>query len=420
MWLNRSQKKEINNSNLTVISSSTTTSTTVSIDDLSADKDNMSSMSPRVTYGVEQFRSELDEDRFCANVSHKYFSALTSFAVFDGHGGKQGADKISKTLHNEIIEKYCQMMRTNLKDGAIDIDKSEALFCEAARESISNSDKRIKSESLSGTTLVSIFCWNQPDGSARILCPWVGDSRCVMYQYKENEVLTLALSEDHKPSLEREYNRIKDLDDAIWIGKAVERSIIHNQSFSQSLNLMFENERNSPQAHPNRMRKFSTSSSISSEDMEFDEGQEHTDETIPKLVHSHSFIGHRTLTNNQNIKGPLAICSRYNISLTMTRSIGDRYGPRCCVATPDISAVTIPHDQHARFVLASDGLWDVLSVKSVESLIFSVKNPTKVAPNLAELAYRSRIEKNIRMDDITVIIVDLHPAMMSSSPCQIA
>jgi len=59
--------------------------------------------------------------------------------------------------------------------------------------------------------------------------------------------------------------------------------------------------------------------------------------------------------------GPEALFGRHNISIMMTRSLGDRYGPRSCVATPEVSAYTVPPNVHCRFVLGSDGFWDVVS-----------------------------------------------------------
>ena len=44
-----------------------------------------------------------------------------------------------------------------------------------------------------------------------------------------------------------------------------------------------------------------------------------------KITHEKSFIGRRCITGHEDIQGPLAVCGRYAISLSMTRSIGDRF-----------------------------------------------------------------------------------------------
>jgi hypothetical protein len=46
--------------------------------------------------------------------------------------------------------------------------------------------------------------------------------------------------------------------------------------------------------------------------------------------------------------GPMAYHGRHDSSLLMTRSIGDRMGPRGCLAVADVTAVTIGAEEHAR------------------------------------------------------------------------
>ena len=55
-------------------------------------------------------------------------------------------------------------------------------------------------------------------------------------------------------------------------------------------------------------------------------------------------------------KGPEAYYPRTsNTSLLMTRSIGDKNGPRGCLARADITAVSVHATQHARYVCISKG-----------------------------------------------------------------
>lgn len=67
-----------------------------------------------------------------------------------------------------------------------------------------------------------------------------------------------------------------------------------------------------------------------------------------------SVLMHRTSANGL-IKGPMAYFGRFKSSLLMTRSIGDKFGPRGCLPLADITAVTVGSHEHTRFVLASDG-----------------------------------------------------------------
>lgn len=52
----------------------------------------------------------------------------------------------------------------------------------------------------------------------------------------------------------------------------------------------------------------------------------------------------------------------------MTRSIGDRFGPRGCLHLPEITSLVIPSNTHVRFVLASDGMWDVIDNHTVRRM----------------------------------------------------
>lgn len=67
---------------------------------------------------------------------------------------------------------------------------------------------------------------------------------------------------------------------------------------------------------------------------------------------------------------------------------------------------------HARFIIASDGFWDVVSLESVRcsGLTASHRDPRVLASMLAEKALRRRTKAKMRSDDITVIVVDVNPS----------
>lgn len=130
------------------------------------------------------------------------------------------------------------------------------------------------------------------------------------------------------------------------------------------------------------------------------------------IVHKESFIMRRqSVTSSGVVLGPEALCSRQNISIMMTRSVGDRYGPRSCVPIPEVSSYTIAKDTHTRFILASDGFWDVVSIETVRSIGMNEKNrdPRDLASALAHKAHRRRTRDRTRMDDISVLVVDVNP-----------
>jgi hypothetical protein len=138
----------------------------------------------------------------------------------------------------------------------------------------------------------------------------------------------------------------------------------------------------------------------------------------PPIMYEQSFIKRRAAKNSAGeIKtGPEALYGRHNISIMMSRSLGDKFGPRSCIATPEISACTIPTDSHVRFVLGTDGLWDVVSIDDVRriGLQSRFKDPRLLASHLAEKAVRRRLRARMRMDDISVIVVDVNPDQYQS------
>ena len=132
-----------------------------------------------------------------------------------------------------------------------------------------------------------------------------------------------------------------------------------------------------------------------------------------KRFHDKSFIIQRT-SRDGSVVGPEAVCGRHNISMMMTRSIGDILGPRSCIETPEISSFVVPPGVHARFILGTDGYWDVVSLESTRCMALHKKfpDPSKLSRALAEKALRRRQRSNMRIDDISVAVVDINPSNM--------
>jgi len=132
-----------------------------------------------------------------------------------------------------------------------------------------------------------------------------------------------------------------------------------------------------------------------------------------KRFHNQSFIIQRT-SKDGSVLGPEAVCGRHNISMMMTRSIGDILGPRSCIETPEISSFVVPPGVHARFILGTDGYWDVVSLESTRCMALHKKfpDPSKLSRALAEKALRRRQRSNMRIDDISVAVVDINPSNM--------
>ena len=77
-----------------------------------------------------------------------------------------------------------------------------------------------------------------------------------------------------------------------------------------------------------------------------------------------------------------------------------------------------------RFILASDGFWDVVSSENVRqwALHYAYQTPQDLAVMLAVKARKLRKKNEIRMDDITVTVVYInihHAVFVQSEKCRI-
>lgn len=89
--------------------------------------------------------------------------------------------------------------------------------------------------------------------------------------------------------------------------------------------------------------------------------------------------------------------------LAVTRAIGDRRLKRYVSAVPDIQTRTLV-DGDDWLILASDGVWDVLSNQAVVDITLRAGDAKKAAKEIAHAAYRSQ-----SLDNITALVIDLRP-----------
>lgn len=96
--------------------------------------------------------------------------------------------------------------------------------------------------------------------------------------------------------------------------------------------------------------------------------------------------------------------------LAVSRAIGDRVLKRYVTPVPDIKERTVgPQDRF--LVIASDGLWDVMSNEEVADFVYKLSDPQKAASILVEYAYMCG-----STDNITVTVVDLtNPASVAQA-----
>uniref|UniRef100_A0A6S9USW0 PPM-type phosphatase domain-containing protein n=1 Tax=Chrysotila carterae TaxID=13221 RepID=A0A6S9USW0_CHRCT len=94
--------------------------------------------------------------------------------------------------------------------------------------------------------------------------------------------------------------------------------------------------------------------------------------------------------------------------LAMARSIGDHHAATVgVIAEPEITEYDITDDDVA-LIIASDGVWELLSSQTVVDILSNVKNldPMEICNNIIEQAsYMWKVEEGDYRDDITVVVV---------------
>uniref|UniRef100_A0A7S0IPM7 PPM-type phosphatase domain-containing protein n=1 Tax=Calcidiscus leptoporus TaxID=127549 RepID=A0A7S0IPM7_9EUKA len=94
--------------------------------------------------------------------------------------------------------------------------------------------------------------------------------------------------------------------------------------------------------------------------------------------------------------------------LAMARSIGDHHAATVgVIAEPEVTQYDITDDDVA-LIVASDGVWELLSSQTVVDILANVKNldPAEICNNIVEQAsYMWKVEEGDYRDDITVVVV---------------
>ena len=94
--------------------------------------------------------------------------------------------------------------------------------------------------------------------------------------------------------------------------------------------------------------------------------------------------------------------------LAMARSIGDHNAATVgVIAAPEITEYDITDDDVA-LIIASDGVWELLSSQTVIDLVATVKDldPEKICQKIVDQsAYMWKVEEGDYRDDITVVVL---------------
>lgn len=97
---------------------------------------------------------------------------------------------------------------------------------------------------------------------------------------------------------------------------------------------------------------------------------------------------------------------RVNGIVAVSRSIGDEPLAKFVVATPDVVSCELKDDDQF-LVLASDGLWDVMSIEEVIEFVSNWQKDSRGISNVCE-ALADEARRRDSQDDITVVIIFLN------------
>jgi len=142
-------------------------------------------------------------DRFTADEAMEELGVL--FGVFDGHGGTQVSDHVSKSISKKVLELYrAKQVQPASRDEKIKSALKEA-FVQTDKELLGLAERK-KFESSGSTALVAVLHGNPKLNTAlRLVLAHVGNSRAVLCRGGQ----AVAVTEDHTPERIEEKKRVE-------------------------------------------------------------------------------------------------------------------------------------------------------------------------------------------------------------------
>jgi len=328
------------------------------IADLDNDPDTTGAPWVSGTYGL---LTRKEED---VSVSHEYSGrslGLRSgyYGVFDGHGGRGAAKMASQLLHDMIIHELKSEARASQRRLEDVSYVSNDTFTRACNEL----DSMTKLATSAGTTASVLFTRKLHSGDTTLSAAWVGDSRMIFIHGTSGQVMRM--TEDHSTHNANELTRVSEHAPDEFVE---DRPVIHSAHI---------NYRATPGSEMG-MRK---SNSVG----------RFRDERTGELV------------------GPLRLFAPNGASTVVTRSIGDRDIASAVISDPQCFHEVVPEDETLTVVICSDGVWDVMSNEDVAQIVNGISKPESMAKKIAFRAASLRRIKGMRMDDITVTCIIVHP-----------
>lgn len=404
-----------------------------------------------------QLNTKKAEDR-CAVWVGAEAAALCCDAVvgvFDGHGGAAISELLLHELLIQVEEALRKQNVSSMGNKERDGDdaeisdpwenvNSEHVVAPALDSAVCTAfqqlDKMSKTIHRCGGSTATVLFMKRGRTGTHVKAYWVGDSRGVIYQAGETRDVTT----DHNMKNDSELKRIADLYGTTAEsrhGPSLEK--IHskneiNQNGSTQ-NRMSEDDGNDVIVKPDQgFLNMVETSAIETSDGETSsrEGSHHgaqyaklailaaenvespsRQQKKPKpsasksqqlLKYPVSFVGYYAEKETGRRMSNLRIYSSVGgASMNMTRSIGDTFAARGVICDPDVSSFFVARESAARFIVCSDGVWDVISSTRAGDLVSRCTRPCDAVKRLTSTAKGQRGYQGKTPDDITAVVVDV-------------
>ncbi|XP_078680469.1 protein phosphatase 1D-like [Branchiostoma floridae x Branchiostoma belcheri] len=319
-------------------------------------------LSLRVTAEANQGGRKYMEDLICINFEREQGYEMAFFAVFDGHGGKDAAQFARENLYANIKKQNGFFSRDNDK------------VCKAIRQGFLETHKAMWKKIASWPKTVTGLPSTAGTTAAMVLirgCTMyvahVGDSAIMMGRYDlySNRVKAIPLTHDHKPELPSERERIESLGGKVMNKSGVNRVVWHR----------------------------------------------------PKLSHT----------------GPIRRSTQIDCIpfLAVARSLGDLWsydygsGDYLVSPEPDISVHTVDPRSDKFIVLASDGLWNMMSMQDACNYVMECEQRKHeeigghVSHKLVHKALMRWRSRMLRADNTTAITIFIDPIRAEKEDCKV-
>lgn len=307
-----------------------------------------------------QFPGKKDQDRYTVQLSPDPVMFPHYIGLFDGHGTSVFAAELCAS---QMLQQVLGKDRSNADEKPVPIPSDESIM-KAYRSLHDTVVDMVKKHPRTGTTAVTLFVGRDSEDAPvdKVKVAWSGDSRGIMVS-SDGRVSQLTV--DHSIGTNpEEMKRITDAD------------------------------------HTPRDGLLESPGWAIEEQMAMERGTR---------ARAGSYVGRREINGRE--AGPLVVFAHSGgVSLQVSRSIGDALAARSVLPDPEIATLELPRGVTTRFIIASDGLWDVYSSEAAGKMVMEIPDPAVAARKLALAARSKRTQMGRTIDDITVVVFDLNPS----------